>query len=89
MDKTKTLATFNIERDIWDEFKAKCASSHKTATQELLSFVLGYIGRSEPIQTDTGKRINIDDAIKTYLEANLDELVSKMVDEKVGLLLEK
>ncbi|MBD2006994.1 MULTISPECIES: hypothetical protein [Cyanophyceae] len=72
MSDTKTqLATFRIEPDLWEEFKAQARRNGKTASDALTDFVQNYIGAGDAPAAPT---LQLDD-----IESRLDEKVSEAI----------
>lgn len=73
MSDTKTqLATFRIEPDLWEEFKAQARRNGKTASDALTDFVQNYVTAGDvptaafPVELDN-------------IESRLDEKVTEAI----------
>ncbi len=64
----KTLATFRIENQKWEAFKAEARKNGSTASEVLLEFVNSYV-EHKPAPTNTAPQPGID---------NLDKLIESM-----------
>ena len=68
-DNKTQLATFRIESELWDGFKAQARRNGKTASDVLNEFVRAYVEKAEPIPSQ------ID---------NLDELIDDKIEDVVS-----
>lgn len=74
------LATFKIDPQLWDEFKAKASVNKSNASAVLKTFVEQYLrGSLDP---------NLDgnlDSIEQHIDARIDERL-RDIDERLGEL---
>lgn len=76
----KTLATFRIEENDWLAFKTWAESRGSNASSELVKYALTCIGK---IKTDN-QLPNLDKAIDSYLDTNLDERIDKLISKRLA-----
>ncbi|MFE1746010.1 hypothetical protein [Coleofasciculus sp. H7-2] len=85
MSDTKTqLATFRVEPELWEEFKAQARRNGKTASDALTEFVQGYVSAGD---TSPVSNLQLDD-IDLHLEEKLNEAIAPIRQELAELKAE-
>jgi hypothetical protein len=78
MAAEKTLATFRIDPDKWEQFKLRTGEDNSNASSALLEFVDWYL---------QGNRLSRGEAVAS--SADIDKLVDERIDIKLQGLYER
>lgn len=77
--KNQRLATFNVDEQQWEAFKAK-AKAHGTSASKLLQgLIANYLGIES---SDVSKIIKVDDTRLTQVEQAIAELATEVAELK-------
>jgi hypothetical protein len=90
--RSKKLASFNCDEDLWSEFRHRCQEQGTTATATLTSFIQLYLDGSlddldvNPLDKRFDKQVRA--SVDNYLATRLDSLHSLVtaLSEKVAFL---
>ena len=90
--RSKKLASFNCDEDLWSEFRHRCQEQGTTATATLTSFIQLYLDGSlddldvNPLDKRFDERVKA--SVDNYLATHLDSLHSLVtaLSEKVAFL---
>ena len=90
--RSKKLASFNCDEDLWSEFRHRCQEQGTTATATLTSFIQLYLDGSlddldvNPLDKRFDERVKA--SVDNYLATHLDSLHSLVMalSEKVAFL---
>jgi hypothetical protein len=90
--RSKKLASFNCDENLWLEFRHRCQEQGTTATATLTSFIQRYLDGSlddldvNPLDKRLDERVKA--SVDAYLATRLDPLQTKMaaLSEKVAFL---
>lgn len=86
-----TLATFRIDADKWESFKAKCSDRNDSASKVLKDFIDSYLNDSSSLSIQS-PIINIDSSIDNCIETLNDRIdarysdLSEMVNNAIASL---
>lgn len=86
MTRKGKLATFNIDHDIWERFKANCLEAGSNASAELVAFINRTLDGEETASKPT---IAIDPseiarAIEQHLDSNIDRYLERYRSQIAG-----
>jgi hypothetical protein len=90
-DSKSQLATFRIEPELWESFKAQARKNGKTASDVLIDFVQSYvegggvIGRAMPkaiASTETPQLDNLD----SHIDERVAEAIGKAMPKAIAPL---
>ncbi len=90
--RSKKLASFNCDEDLWSQFRHRCQEQGTTATATLTSFIQRYLDGSlddldvNPLDKRFGKQVRA--SVDNYLATRLDSLHTLVtaLSEKVAFL---
>ena len=74
------LATFKIDPQLWDEFKAKAIAHNSNASAVLKAFVEAYVSDRVDLSIDANQ-----DGIEALIDARIDERL-RGIDQRLGEL---
>lgn len=77
--RDKKLATFEIDPQVWETFKQKCAAQGKNASAVLVDFVASF----NPSVSLEEEIINhLEKYLDTHLDRNLDQALARYLDSR-------
>jgi hypothetical protein len=80
-DNKTQLATFRVEPDLWEAFKAQARKNGRTASDVLTDFVQNYVTGGDAIASDPNQIDNLDSRIDEKIapiRAELAELKAQL-----------
>ncbi|MBD2060678.1 hypothetical protein NDI37_25495 [Funiculus sociatus GB2-A5] len=86
MSDTKTqLATFRVEPELWEEFKAQARRNGKTASDALTDFVQNYVAAGDVLASAFPAEI---DNLESRIEERVTEAIAPIRQELAELRAE-
>jgi hypothetical protein len=77
-DNKSQLATFRIEPELWESFKAQARKNGKSASDVLLDFVKTYVAGGSAIAPTEAPQLD-------NLDARIDEKIAPLVERLAAL----
>lgn len=85
----KILATFRIDSEVWQKFKAKCESEGQSASARLNDYILQSLDMQASRQSIHNIDNCIDARINAYIDSNLDSRIDAYIDNCIDAKLYK
>ncbi|WP_138496968.1 hypothetical protein [Nostoc sp. PA-18-2419] len=83
----KTLATFRIEPEKWESFKALATSNDSTASAVLLQFIDNCLDAKKILSTSSTLNANYSlDNIEVLIDKRIEEILTPSLDKTEALI---